>query len=53
MTSEIIVTANTFRVVVTLLFAGCKSGPGGADIQGSVHWQRRHVEAEEDSGMLG
>ncbi|KAG7236656.1 hypothetical protein INR49_000633 [Caranx melampygus] len=30
---------------------GCDPGPGGADIQGSIHWQRRHVEAEEESGM--
>lgn len=32
---------------------GCNTGLGGADIQGPVHWQRRHVETEEESGRAG
>lgn len=31
-------------------FTGGDIGPGGTDIQGPVHRQRRHVEAEEEPG---
>lgn len=29
---------------------GCNAGLGGADFQGPVHWQGRHVETKEESG---
>lgn len=40
----------TESLIVSLFPAGCNTGPGGADLQGPVHRQRRHVEAEEESG---
>lgn len=36
--------------VSVFCLSGCNAGPGGADVQGPVHRQRRHVETEEKPG---